>query len=140
MWPFCLFSSILSNLSHMHFEYMVLKVVTVKMSQIISFIRAIITKSMHSCFRQAQSKMCHSPKVENGFDNEFFSSLIYFCRQFWWRTAINPKPLERLTLFQFWELGLSISYHLTYSLMRLVLNCHKNWPYTLYGQDFLKIN
>ena len=38
-------------------------------------------------FQQAQQKMCHSPKVENGVDNYFFFSfVIHNLEIFWWRT------------------------------------------------------
>ena len=33
-----------------------------------------------------------------------------------------------------------MSYQLTYILMKLVLNCHTNWPYTSCGQDFFLFN
>ena len=42
---------------------------------------------------------------------------IYIFFKFW--TVVNPQPLELMNLFQDWERGLSISYH-------LVLNCHTN--------------
>ena len=32
----------------------------------------------HLCFKHAEPKMCQSPKVENGFDNLFLSSVILF--------------------------------------------------------------
>ena len=54
----------------------------------------------HSCFKQAQPKMCHSPKVEDGVD----IFIVYFFDSYFWtiffkelETAINPKPLELLT-------------------------------------------
>ena len=44
------------------------------------------------CFKQAQPKMCHSPKVDDGV--EFFFSFLEHI------IAIKPKPLELLTEFQ----------------------------------------
>ena len=32
------------------------------------------SNSRHLCFKQAQPKMCHSPKVEDGIENQFFTS------------------------------------------------------------------
>ena len=56
--------------------------------------------AMHLCFKQAQAKMCHSPKVSDGVDI-FFS---FFLKTYFWpiffeelQTAITPKPLELLT-------------------------------------------
>ena len=33
--------------------------------------------TLHLCFKHAQPKMFHSPKVENRVDNLFFSSVIH---------------------------------------------------------------
>ena len=51
-----------------------------------------------------------------------------FSEELW--TTINPKPLELLTLFQRWELGLSISYQVTSGDRKLALNMLTNCPYT----------
>ena len=40
----------------------------------------------HLCFKHAQPKMCHSPKVEIGVDNFFFSSVIHILGHFFKRT------------------------------------------------------
>ena len=66
----------------------------------------------HLRFKQAQPKMCHSPKVEDGIKNKSFNSLTHISGHFLKElfTAIEPKSLELVTYFQHWEQGLSISY------------------------------
>ena len=34
--------------------------------------------TMHLFFMQRQQKMCHSPKFENGAENQFFTSWTFF--------------------------------------------------------------
>ena len=49
----------------------------------------------HLCFKQAQLKMCHSPKVDDGV--EINCSLLGPIFLKFFITAIYPKPLELLT-------------------------------------------
>ena len=42
-------------------------------------------QSVH-CVKQAQPKMCHSPKVEGGVENQFFTSWTYFLDNMFWET------------------------------------------------------
>ena len=53
----------------------------------------------HLCFKQAKPKMCHSPKVEDGVEINFFNFLDAYFWQFFnkkLRIAINHKRLELL--------------------------------------------
>ena len=53
----------------------------------------------HLCFKQAQPKMCHSPKVDDGVDI-FFKVLEHLFLGLFLKElliAIKPKPLELLT-------------------------------------------
>ena len=86
----------------------------------------------HTCVSSRHGGKCvNLLKLRMELNTKIFKK--YFKRLF---TAINRKLLERLTKFQRWELGMSISYQLTYILIKLVLNCHTNRPYTSYVQDF----
>ena len=56
-------------------------------------------RMVHLCFKQAQPKMCHSPKVAGGVDfcllflENIFLAIFFEELQ----TAITPKPLKLLT-------------------------------------------
>ena len=39
----------------------------------------------HLCFKQAQLKMCHSPKVDDGLDNFFQNFLKTYFRTFFFK-------------------------------------------------------
>ena len=49
-------------------------------------VHAVGVVIVHLCFKHAQPKMCHSPKVENGFDNLFFLLWSKFLAFYYWRT------------------------------------------------------
>ena len=84
------------------------------------------------CFNQAQPKMCHSPKVDDGVDiiEDLFSNIKK--KIFKLSSHLNCQSFLPNSNA---ELGLSISYQLTYIVIKLVLNFYLNRPYTLCGRD-----
>ena len=102
----------------------------------------LLVNTVHLRFKQARKKSVNFLKLRTELKTNFslLGRIVSDLKKVLW-TVIHPKPLEHFPLFQRWELGLSISYQPTYSLIKLVLNCHTNWPYTSWGQYFfLQIN
>ena len=77
---------------------------------------------------EGEKKLC-SLKFRTNFSGleKIFSGNFFWGKKLW--TLINTTPLELYTLFQHWELGLSISYN-------LVLNGPTHCPYILLEWDF----
>ena len=66
---------------------------------------------------------------------------FFFCDPYLWKekktlNCHHTYTVRAFDLIPTLRTRLSISYHMTYIIIKLVLNCHMNWPYTLCGRDF----